>query len=123
MNRGKSTVTVCINPANSENLYELQIDGNQYRHMFNQIGLVAKRDTVSNKLLKIPYFDNNKLPNRVKNSWAGESDFNQYKPNCLYKYVKFDSEIKVNEMIEILIDDIVKVLRYIRSCESVVCKF
>lgn len=123
MNRGKSTVTVCINPANSENLYELQIEGDQYRHMFNQIGLVAKRDTVSNKLLKIPYFDNNKLPNRVKNSWAGESDFNQYKPNCLYKYVKSNSETTVNEMIEILIDDIVKVLRYIRRCESVVCKF
>lgn len=123
MNRGKSTVTASINPANSEHLYELQIEGDQYRHMFNQNGLIAKRLIVSNKLLKIPYFDNNKLPNRVKNSWAGERDFNQYKPNCLYKYVKFNPETTVNEMIEILIDDIVKVLRYIRNCESVVCKF
>lgn len=123
MNRGKSTVTVCINPEKSQNLYELQIEGDQYRHMFNQIGLVAKRDTVSETLLSIPYFCNSELPNRVKNSWAGENDFNQYKPNCLYKYVKFNPETTVNEMIEILIDDIVKVLRYIRSCESVVCKF
>ena len=123
MNRGKSTVTASINPANSENLYELQIEGDQYRHMFNQNGLVAKRGSVSKNLLNIPYFDYNNLPSKVNNNWAGKSDFNQYKPNCLYKYVKFDSEIKVNEMIEILIDDIVKVLRYIRSCESVVCKF
>lgn len=123
MNRGKSTVTVCINPANSKNLYELQIEGDQYRHMFNENGLVAKRGSVSKNLLNIPYFDYNNLPSKVNNNWAGKSDFNQYKPNCLYKYVKFDSEIKVNEMIEILIDDIVKVLRYIRSCESVVCKF
>lgn len=123
MNRGKSTVTVCINPANSENLYELQIEGDQYRHMFNQIGLVAKKKVVSERLFGIPYFDYSKLPINGINGWAGKSDFNQYKPNCLYKYVKFDSEIKVNEMREILIDDIVKVLRYIRSCESVVCKF
>ncbi len=123
MNRGKSTVTVCINPANSKNLYELQIEGDQYRHMFNENGLVAKRGSVSKNVLNIPYFDYNNLPSKVNNNWAGKSDFNQYKPNCLYKYVKFDSEIKVNEMIEILIDDIVKVLRYIRSCESVVCKF
>ena len=123
MNRGKSTVTASINPANSENLYELQIEGDQYRHMFNQNGLVAKRGSVSKNLLNILYFDYNNLPSKVNNNWAEKSDFNQYKPNCLYKYVKFDSEIKVNEMIEILIDDIVKVLRYIRSCESVVCKF
>ena len=123
MNRGKSTVTASINPANSENLYELQIEGDQYRHMFNQNGLVAKRGSVSKNLLNILYFDYNNLPSKVNNNWAEKSDFNQYKPNCLYKYVKFDSEIQVNEMIEILIDDIVKVLRYIRSCESVVCKF
>lgn len=123
MNRGKSTVTVCINPANSENLYELQIEGDQYRHMFNQNGLVAKRDTVSETLLNIPYFCNSELPIHIQNIWAGKSDFNQYKPNCLYKYVKFNPETTVNEMIEILIDDIVKVLRDIRSCESVVCKF
>lgn len=123
MNRGKSTVTASINPANSENLYELQIEGDQYRHMFNQNGLVAKRGSVSKKLLNIPYFDYNNLPSKVNNNWAGKSDFNQYKPNCLYKYVKFDSEIKVYEMIDILVEDIQNVLRYIRSCESVVCKF
>lgn len=106
MNRGKSTVTASINPANSENLYELQIEGDQYRHMFNQNGLVAKRGSVSKNLLNIPYFDYNNLPSKVNNNWAGKSDFNQYKPNYLYKYVKFDSEIKVNEMIDILVERI-----------------
>ena len=127
MNRGKSTVTVCINPANSKNLYELQIEGDQYRHMFNQVGLVEKEKenekNVLERLFGIPYFDYSQLPINGINGWAGKSDFNQYKPNCLYKYVKSNSETTVNEMIEILIDDIVKVLRYIRSCESVVCKF
>ncbi len=123
MNRGKSTVTASINPANSENLYELQIEGDQYRHMFNQNGLVAKRGSVSKNLLNIPYFDYNNLPSKVNNNWAGKSDFNQYKPNCLYKYVKFDSEIKVNEMIDILVEDIQNVLRYRDNCENVVSDF
>lgn len=123
MNRGKSTVTASINPANSENLYELQIEGDQYRHMFNQNGLVAKRGSVSKNLLNIPYFDYNNLPSKVNNNWAGKSDFNQYKPNCLYKYVKFDSEIKVNEMIDILVEDIQNVLRYRDKCENVVSDF
>ena len=52
-----------------------------------------------------------------------KSDFNQYKPNCLYKYVKFDSEIKVNEMIDILVEDIQNVLRYRDKCENVVSDF
>lgn len=123
MNRGKSTVTASINPANSENLYELQIEGDQYRHMFNQNGLVAKRGSVSKNLLNIPYFDYNNLLSKVNNNWAGKSDFNQYKPNCLYKYVKFDSEIKVNEMIDILVEDIQNVLRYMDKCENVVIDF
>ncbi len=123
MNRGKSTVTASINPANSENLYELQIEGDQYRHMFNQNGLVAKRGSVSKNLLNIPYFDYNNLPSKVNNNWAGKSDFNQYKPNCLYKYVKFDSEIKVYEMIDILVEDIQNVLRYMDKCENVVIDF
>jgi hypothetical protein len=123
MNRGKSTVTASINPANSENLYELQIEGDQYRHMFNQNGLVAKRGSVSKNLLNIPYFDYNNLPSKVNNNWAGKSDFNQYKPNYLYKYVKFDSEIKVNEMIDILVEDIQNVLRYRDKCENVVSDF
>ena len=123
MNRGKSTVTVCINPTNSKNLYELQIEGDQYRHMFNQVGLVEKKGHVSETLSNIPYFDYNNLPSKVKNNWAGKSDFNQYKPNCLYKYVKFDSVIKVNEMIDILVEDIQNVLRYMDKCENVVIDF
>ena len=123
MNRGKSTVTASINPANSENLYELQIEGDQYRHMFNQNGLVAKRGSVSKNLLNILYFDYNNLPSKVNNNWAEKSDFNQYKPNCLYKYVKFDSEIKVYEMIDILVEDIQNVLRYMDKCENVVIDF
>jgi hypothetical protein len=123
MNRGKSTVTVCINPANSKNLYELQIEGDQYRHMFNQNGLVAKRDTVSETLLNIPYFCNSELPIHIQNIWAGKSDFNQYKPNCLYKYVKFKAKTTVNEIIDILVNDLEIVLGYMQCCESVVCKF
>lgn len=123
MNRGKSTVTVCINPANCKNLYELQIEGDQYRHMFNQVGLVEKRDTVSETLLSIPYFGDNNLPQKIKGDWAGKYDFNQYEPNCLYKYVKFNSKTTVNEMIEILVNDLEKVLGYMQCCESVVCKF
>jgi hypothetical protein len=37
--------------------------------------------------------------------------------------VKFDSEIKVNEMIDILVEDIQNVLRYRDKCENVVSDF
>ena len=120
MNRGKSTITVCINPAKSVNLYELQIEGDQYRHMFNQNGLIAKKKTISTSLSSIPYFDNNNLPNKIKKEWAGKNDFNQYKPNCLYKYVKFNPETTVNEMIGFLSEDIAKVLGYMQKCENIV---
>ena len=121
INRGKSTITICINPANSKNLYELQLEWNQYRHMFNQYGLVNRRNTCENQLLKMAYFDYENLPNQLKKkhgNWDGKS-FNQYAPDCLYKYVRFDGKNTVKDLIKILLDDISKVLGYLSGCERI----
>ena len=111
MFNGKSTITICIKLSNSDNLYEIQIEGDQYRHLFNHSGLINKRDNdksnVESILNNMPYFS------------GTSKGFNQYKPNCMYKYVKYSSELKVSEMLELIVDDTMKVIGYLPQCENI----
>lgn len=121
MFNGKSTITICIKLSNSDNLYEIQIEGDQYRHLFNHSGLINKRDNdksnVESILNNMPYFYSNNFPTGLKPSGTSKG-FNQYKPNCMYKYVKYSSELKVSEMLELIVEDTNNVIGYLDSCET-----
>ena len=122
MYNGKSTITICIKLLNSNNLYEIQIEGDQYRHLLNHNGLIAKR-VVNNCLVEsilstMPYFDFINFPNKLVSSNA-KNYFNQYKPNCMYRYMKPQSGLLVSEMLDIVVDDTMKVIGYLPQCENI----
>lgn len=121
MFHGKSTITICIKLSNSDNLYEIQIEGDQYRHLFNHSGLINKRDNdksnVESILNNMPYFYSNNFPAGLKPSGTSKG-FNRYKPNCMYKYVKYSSELKVSEMLELIVKDTNKVIDDLGNCET-----
>ena len=117
MNRGKSTITIHIYPKQCTSSYALQIEGNQYRHMFIQSGLIAKRSTkVEQYLNTMPFFAQDQLPEPLQKDWQGRGDFNQYQPDCLYKYVTFEKTTS-GQMLDIVVEDIIKVLAYLPDCE------
>ena len=119
MNRGKSTITIHIYPKDSTSSYALQIEGNQYRHMFIQSGLIAKRSTkVEQNLNTMPFFTTDQLPEPLQKDWQGRKAFNQYKPDCLYKYVTFEKTTG-GQMLDIVVEDIIKVLAYLPECEPI----
>lgn len=122
INRGKSTITLSINPPHSKNLYELQIEGDQYRHMLNKYNLVERKGKVMQHLAKIYYFVYRNLPQNLQynKTWDGKTnaDFNQYMPDCLYKYVKFSPKTTVNEMKELVLEDIQNIIGYLQECEK-----
>ena len=122
MNRGKSTITIHIYPKESQSSYALQIEGNQYRHMFIQRGLIAKRSTkVEQYLNTMPFFAQDQLPEPLQKDWQGRGDFNQYQPDCLYKYVTFEKTTG-GQMLDIVVEDIIKVLAYLPDCEPIAKK-
>lgn len=117
MNRGKSTITIHIYPKESQSSYALQIEGNQYRHMFIQSGLIAKRnEKIEQHLNNMPFFAQDQLPKLLQEDWQGRGDFNQYQPDCLYKYVTFEKTTG-GQMLDIVVEDIIKVLAYLPECE------
>ena len=119
MNRGKSTITIHIYPKQCTSSYALQIEGNQYRHMFIQSGLIAKRSTkVEQYLNTMPFFTQDQLPEPLQEDWQGRGDFNQYQPDCLYKYVTFEKTTG-GQMLDIVVEDIIKVLAYLPDCEPI----
>ena len=119
MNRGKSTITIHIYPKQCTSSYALQIEGNQYRHMFIQSGLIAKRSTkVEQYLNTMPFFAQDQLPKLLQKDWQGRGDFNQYQPDCLYKYVTFEKTTG-GQMLDIVVEDIIKVLAYLPDCEPI----
>lgn len=119
MNRGKSTITIHIYPKESQSSYALQIEGNQYRHMFIQSGLIAKRnEKIEQHLNNMPFFAQDQLPKLLQEDWQGRGDFNQYQPDCLYKYVTFEKTTG-GQMLDIVVEDIIKVLAYLPECEPI----
>ena len=119
MNRGKSTITIHIYPKDSTSSYALQIEGNQYRHMFIQSGLIAKRnEKIEQHLKNMPFFAQDQLPKLLQEDWQGRGDFNQYQPDCLYKYVTFEKTTG-GQMLDIVVEDIIKVLAYLPECEPI----
>jgi hypothetical protein len=122
MYNGKSTITICIKLLNSNNLYEIQIEGDQYRHLLNHNGLIAKR-VVNNRLVEsilstMPYFYFNNFPKKLVSS-NSKNNFNQYKPNCMYRYMKLPSGLLVSDMLDIIVDDTMKVIGYLPQCEDI----
>lgn len=119
MNRGKSTITIHIYPKDSTSSYALQIEGNQYRHMFIQSVLIAKRnEKIEQHLNNMPFFATGQLPKPLQEDWQGRSDFNQYQPDCLYKYVTFEKTTG-SQMLDIVVEDMIKVLAYLPECEPI----
>lgn len=122
MNRGKSTITIHIYPKESQSSYALQIEGNQYRHMFIQSGLIAKRnEKIEQHLNNMPFFAQDQLPKLLQKDWQGRGDFNQYQPDCLYKYVTFE-QTTGGQMLDIVVEDMIKVLAYLPDCEPIAKK-
>lgn len=122
MNRGKSTITIHIYPKESQSSYALQIEGNQYRHMFIQSRLIAKRnEKIEQHLNNMPFFAQDQLPKLLQEDWQGRGDFNQYQPDCLYKYVTFEKTTG-GQMLDIVVEDIIKALAYLPECEPIAKK-
>lgn len=122
MNRGKSTITIHIYPKESQSSYALQIEGNQYRHMFIQSRLIAKRnEKIEQHLNNMPFFAQDQLPKLLQEDWQGRGDFNHYQPDCLYKYVTFEKTTG-GQMLDIVVEDIIKVLAYLPECEPIAKK-
>lgn len=122
MNRGKSTITIHIYPKQCTSSYALQIEGNQYRHMFIQSGLIAKRnEKIEQHLNDMPFFAQDQLPKLLQEDWQGRGDFNQYQPDCLYKYVTFEKTTG-GQLLDIVVEDIIKVLAYLPECEPIAKK-
>ena len=120
MNRGKSTITIHVYPKESKSLYALQIEGDQYRHMFIQSRLVARQnEQVKQHLNTMPFFATEKLPESLQEDWQGRGDFNQYQPDCLYKYVTFPEDTTGAKMLNYVVEDLIKVLAYLPECEPI----
>lgn len=133
MNRGKSTITIHIYPKaaesskKSQSSYALQIEGNQYRHMFIQNQLVIRRSKeIENLLNTMPLFDTNRLSEKIQPEKQCNKQelkdftekFNQYQPDCLYKYVTFE-ETTGGQMLDIVVEDVKKVLGYLDECKEI----
>ena len=127
----QSTITAKIKMKRSKNMYEVQVEGENYKHMFNHPKLTIKRDkdenspnTIEDCLNDMPYFKLDMLPSDLLiTNWNGKTDesYNRYKPNVLYKYVKIPknpNKSTVQGMIDIIVEDIGNILGYIEVCES-----
>ena len=134
-NAKQSTITISIKLRDSKNSYDIQIEGDDYRHMFSHTNLVEKRDEEDKRIKEgicsqnwietclnnMDYFNIGMLPSELsKNEWDGKTSkgYNQFKPDILHKYVKIPKNIKVNSMIEIIVKDIDNILDYINECEK-----
>lgn len=114
MNNGKSTLTATI--LFGKVFYTIQIEGDQYRHMFNSAGLAAKSCKKNSKKV-----DGNKLEKRLHNNAAlnfvkfvndydvtnlsGDLNKNycRYGENVVYRYKKFTDK---DDMLDIMANDV-----------------
>lgn len=114
MNNGKSTLTATI--LFGKAFYTIQIEGDQYRHMFNSAGLAAKSCKKNSEKV-----DGNKLEKRLHNNAAlnfvkfvndydvtdlsGDLNKNycRYGEDVVYRYKKFTDK---DDMLDIMANDI-----------------
>ena len=90
--------------------------------MFIQSGLIAKRnEEIEQHLNNMPFFAQDQLPKLLQEDWQGRGDFNQYQPDCLYKYVTFEKTTG-GQMLDIVVEDMIKVLAYLPECEPIAKK-
>ena len=130
-NAKQSTITARIRTAGSQYTYEIQIEGDSYRHMLNhkEIELCSKRKDLEVELLdKMSYFDYHFLPEDICIRWepkkrkTKDGNYFQYK-NVLYKKVLFNRDpsidyFKVNQMMQIFIEDINFVLKNLENFDK-----
>ena len=115
MNRGKSTITAAIVPVKDGDMYEIQVEDQQYRHMFNHKGITQKDSKDLTKIVEHDYFCS--FPKQlitIENS-REVKPYNCYKPNVIYKYKKFDDKMNFKQMKEVMATDIVNVCCQIDS--------
>lgn len=115
MNNGKSTLTATI--LFGKAFYTIQIEGDQYRHMFNSAGLAAKSCKKNSEKV-----DGNKLEKRLNNNAAlnfvkfvndydvtnlsGDLNKNycRYGEDVVYRYKKFTDK---DDMLDIMVKDVI----------------
>lgn len=115
MNRGKSTITAAIVPIKDGDMYEIQVEEQQYRHMFNHKGITQKDSKELTKIVKHDYFCS--FPNKLQTIENNREvkPYNCYKPNVIYKYKKFADKMNFKQMKETMAADIVNVCGQIDS--------
>lgn len=115
MNRGKSTITAAIVSIKDGDMYEIQVEEQQYRHMFNHKGITQKDSKELTKIVKHDYFCS--FPNKLQTIENNREvkPYNCYKPNVIYKYKKFADKMNFKQMKETMAADIVNVCVQIDS--------
>ena len=125
MNNGKSTITASI--LKDKTFYEIQIEGEQYRHMFNQPNLAKdcsillpqkKQSKVDEKKIKktltsnstafqfINFSDNfdvNNINEKVSDNYC------KYAPDCVYRYKLYKNNLTFQEVLNIMADDVTNI--------------
>lgn len=125
MNNGKSTITASI--LKDKTFYEIQIEGEQYRHMFNQPNLAKvcsilqpqkKQSKVDKSILTetltsnshafqfINFSDNFDVKN-INEKVSG--NYCKYAPDCVYRYKLYDNNLTFQEVLRIMADDVTNI--------------
>ena len=138
MNNGKATVDAAIVHKKGDDtiFYVIQIEGNQYRHMINKLGL-ADDCSVTPKGKKRAVIDLTKVEDiNILGTLSQEykflnfedpfqvactslkknhENYCKYKPNIVYRYKEFDGTLE--SMLEIMCDDIVNTWKKLMNLE------
>ena len=125
MNNGKSTITASI--LKDKTFYEIQIEGEQYRHMFNQPNLAKdcsillpqkKQSKVDESILTETLtlnspafqfinfsenFDVNNINEKVSDNYC------KYAPDCVYRYKLYKNNLTFQEVLNIMADDVTNI--------------
>ena len=138
MNNGKSTITASI--LKDKTFYEIQIEGEQYRHMFNQPDLAKncsilqpqkKQSKVDEKKIKktltsnstafqfINFSDNfdvNNINEKVSDNYC------KYAPDCVYRYKLYDNNLTFQKVLTIMADDVTNIYNVLFSPKAKITK-
>lgn len=117
MNNGKSTITASI--LKDQSFYTIQIEGDQYRHMYNSVGIAAKSrkpnsekidaKKLERKLKRIKYVLNflkqeDQFKTKIQN--VINKNYCRYGNDVVYRYKKYSDDMN---LLNIMADDVTNI--------------
>lgn len=117
MNNGKSTITASI--LKGQSFYTIQIEGDQYRHMYNSVGIAAKSrkpnsekidaKKLERKLKRIKYVLNflkqeDQFKTKIQN--VINKNYCRYGNDVVYRYKKYSDDM---DLLNIMADDVTNI--------------